>query len=72
MSKNITREEPHSPAPIYRTGDEITFKFEGNVRATVKGSEVVDGKLWLIAHVEHSFHVPAGRVLHCERKEGAR
>jgi hypothetical protein len=34
-------------SPTYRAGDTIVFKYAGNVRATVEGCELVDGRVWL-------------------------
>jgi hypothetical protein len=53
-------------------GDEITFKYEGNVRATVEGSEVIGGKTWLIARASLEFKVPASQVVRAERGEPGR
>lgn len=36
-----------SVSPVYRVGDTIIFKFEGNIRATVEGCEIIDGGVWL-------------------------
>lgn len=55
--------------PIHRVGDEITFKYEGNVRAVVEGFQIIDGVLWFTAYTTMSFEVPAGIVLHVERKD---
>jgi hypothetical protein len=67
MPQNITGEEPRPPAPICRTGDEITFKFEGNVRATVEGFEEVGGTLWVVARASLRFTVPPSLVVGVER-----
>jgi len=66
-----TRDTP-PVAPIYRAGDEITFKYEGNIRATVEGSEVVGGKTWLVARATLEFKVPASQVVRAERGEPGR
>ena len=39
--------KPCSVSPIYRVGETIVFKFEGNIRARVEGYEIIDGKAWL-------------------------
>jgi hypothetical protein len=54
-------------SPIYRVGDTVVFKYEGNVRATVEGSEVVNGRLWLRCRAELVFEVPASQVVGVER-----
>jgi len=54
--------------PIYRAGDTIVFKYEGNVRATVEGSEVVGGRVWLRCRAELVFEVPASHVVGVERE----
>ena len=74
MPDNNTRGPRATPpvAPIYRAGDEITFKYEGNIRATVEGSEVIDGKTWLVARASLEFKVPASQVVRAERGEPGR
>jgi hypothetical protein len=54
--------------PIYRAGDTIVFKYEGNVRATVEGSEVVGGRVWLRCRAELHFEVPASQIVAVERE----
>ena len=74
MSDDNTRGTRDTPliAPIYRAGDEITFKYEGNIRATVDGSEVINGKTWLVARASLEFKVPASQVVRAERGEPGR
>ena len=60
---------PGSVSSIYRAGDTIIFKFEGNVRATVEGSEVVDGRVWLLCRAALHFKVPSSRVIGTEVEE---
>jgi hypothetical protein len=55
--------------PIYRAGDTIVFKYEGNVRATVEGYELLGGKLRLRCRAEVYFLVPASHVVGVEREE---
>jgi hypothetical protein len=55
---------------IYRAGDTIVFKYEGNVRARVEGCEVVDGRVRLRCRAELEFEVPASHVVAVEREEG--
>ena len=57
-------------SPLYRVGDTIIFKFEGNIRARVEGREVIDGKVWLEADAAPlSFLVPSSEVIGVEPKE---
>jgi len=56
-------------APVYRVGDTVVFKYEGNVRATVEGCELVDGRLWLRCHATLDFQVPASQIIEVEREE---
>lgn len=74
MPNNNTRDTHDTPpvAPIYREGDEITFKYEGNVRATVEGFEVIGGKMWLVARASLEFKVPASQVVRAEHGEPGR
>jgi hypothetical protein len=55
--------------PVYRVGDEIIFKFEGNLRAQVEGYEIVDGRPWLVARALLGFKVPFSKVVGVEREE---
>lgn len=41
-------------SPLYRTGDTIIFKYEGNVRAEVTGHQVLGGKVWVEARAATS------------------
>ena len=56
-------------SPSYRVGDEIIFKFEGNLRARVVGYEMVAGSLWLDCRARFGFLVPAAQVVGVEREE---
>jgi hypothetical protein len=56
-------------SPIYRVGDTVVFKYEGNARATVEGYELLDGKVRLRCRAEISFLVPASQVVGVEREE---
>jgi hypothetical protein len=56
-------------SPIYRVGDTIVFKYEGNVRALVEGYELLDGKVRLRCRAEISFLVPPSQVVGVEREE---
>jgi hypothetical protein len=55
-------------SPIYRAGDTVIFKYEGNVRATVDGCELGDGRLWLRCRAALDFVVPASQVVGVERE----
>ncbi len=50
-------------SPVYRAGDTVVFKYEGNVRARVEGSEVVDGRVWLRCRAALDFEVPASQII---------
>lgn len=57
-------------SPLYRSGDIIIFKYEGNVRASVTGHRIVGGKVWLEARAaDLIFLVPAQHVVGVEPKE---
>jgi hypothetical protein len=70
-------EENSTPAPrggkvssLYRLGDTIVFKYEGNVRARVTGHQVIGGKVWIEAHAaDTSFLIPVNHVVGVEPKE---
>jgi hypothetical protein len=62
------REDESTPSPTYRVGDEIVFKYEGNVRATVEGYELVGGKVRLRARAQIVFLVPSSQVLAVDRE----
>lgn len=61
--------KPSPAPPAYRVGDEIIFKFEGNLRARVEGYEVVGGRVWLAARASLAFLVPPSQVVGVEREE---
>ena len=60
--------EPCLVSSIYREGDTVVFKYEGNVRARVEGSEVIAGRVWLRCRAELEFEVPASQVVAVERE----
>jgi hypothetical protein len=60
---------PRPVPPIYRVGETIIFNYEGNIRATVEGYEVIEGKVWLECRALLSFTVPQSRVVGVEREE---
>lgn len=49
MAENSTSVSTGKVSPLYRSGDTIVFKYEGNVRAEVTGHQIVGGKVWLEA-----------------------
>jgi hypothetical protein len=71
MSDDNTRGERDTPtvAHVYRLGDEIIFKYEGNVRATVEGSELIGGRAWVVARASIVFIVPPSQVVGVEHGE---
>ena len=55
--------------PVYRVGDVIVFKYEGNVRAEVTGHQILGGKLWLEARAaDLTFLIPVRHVVGVEPK----
>jgi len=54
--------------PIYRAGDTVVFKYEGNVHATVEGYELVGGRVWLRCRAALEFEVPASQIVAVERE----
>ena len=62
------REDESASSPAYRAGDEIIFKYEGNVRATVEGYELVGDKVRLRARANLIFLVPSSQVVAVERE----
>lgn len=55
-------------SPIYRVGETIIFKYEGNLRATVEGYHMEGGKLWLRCWAEATFLVPPSQIIGVERE----
>jgi hypothetical protein len=68
--ESASAKEPAPPA--YHVGDEIVFKFEGNLRARVTGFEEVGGRTWLEARARLRFLVPPSLVVGVEREGGER
>lgn len=72
MNKHIIpaqQGKPRPVSPIYRVGDEIVFKFEGNLRARVVRYEVVGGRVLLDCRALLGFLVPYSQVVGVEREE---
>jgi len=62
-------QKPCHVSPIYRVGDQIIFKFEGNMRARVEGHEIVDGLVWLACRALLDFKIPHSQVIGVESQE---
>lgn len=60
---------PRPASPIYRVGDTIIFKYEGNLRARVEGYENVGGELRLDCRASLAFLVPLSQVVGVEPEE---
>ncbi|MDQ3917407.1 MAG: hypothetical protein M3348_02945 [Acidobacteriota bacterium] len=72
MAENSTGVPAGKVSPLYRPGDTIVFKYEGNVRAEVTGHQVISGKVWLEARAaDLTFLVPTHMVVGVEPKEVA-
>lgn len=57
---------------IYRVGEVIVFKYEGNVRAEVTGHREIDGRVWVEARAaDLDFLVPVFMVIGTEPREVA-
>jgi len=70
MAEDSTSVSGGKVSPLYRPGEVIIFKYEGNVRAEITGHQVLDGKLWLEARAaDLTFLVPAHAVVGTEPKE---
>jgi len=70
MAENSTTASGGNVSLLYRTGDTIVFKYEGNVRAQVTGHQIVGGKVWLECRAaDISFLIPAHMVVGTEPKE---
>lgn len=71
MAKNTTTPPPQGKvSPLYREGDTVIFKYEGNIRATVCGHRLIDGKVWLEADAQClSFVIPLSQVIGVEPRE---
>jgi len=62
------RPDGPTPRPVYSLGDEIIFKYEGNVRARVVGFETVGGESWPVARATLEFTVPPSLIAGVERE----
>ena len=61
--------KPCFESRVYQVGDQIIFKYEGNIRARVEGQEIVDGRVWLACHALLDFKVPRSQVIGVEEQE---
>jgi hypothetical protein len=71
MEEELTPSDGGEVCPVssvYRVGDTVVFKYEGNVRATVEAHEMVGGRLWLRCRAELVFQVPASQIIEVERE----
>lgn len=67
MAENNTTPHRNKMSLLYRAGDIVIFKYEGNVRARVMGQRLIDGKVWLEAEISHlSFVIPASEIIGTE------
>ncbi|HEY0172081.1 MAG TPA: hypothetical protein VGB98_13745 [Pyrinomonadaceae bacterium] len=72
MAEDSTTASGGKVAPLYRAGDTVVFKYEGNVRAEVTGHQVIGGRVWLEARAaDLDFLIPAHAVVGVEPKEVA-
>ncbi len=62
------RPDGPTPPPVCRLGDEIIFKYEGNVRARVVGFETVGAESWPVARATLEFTVPPSLIAGVERE----
>ncbi len=70
MAEDSTSVPAGKVSPLYRVGEVIVFKYEGNVRAEVTGHQVLGGKLWIEARAaDLDFLIPAHAVVGVEPKE---
>jgi hypothetical protein len=70
LPENAGSEDEPVPFPAYHLGDEIVFKYEGNLRARVTGHKVMGGKVWVEAQATNiEFLIPVCQVIGVEPKE---
>ncbi len=69
MDKDTTpAPQGNTASPAVRVGDEIIFKFEGNLRARVESSETVGDEVWFDTSAFLSFKVPLSLVVGVEKE----
>ena len=70
MADDSTRESGVDVSSIYRAGDTVVFKYEGNMRARVTGHRFVYGRVWLEARTASvDFLIPPSHVVCVEPRE---
>ena len=70
MAENSTAAPGGKRSPVYRVGETVVFKYEGNVRAQVEGHQIIGGKVWIEASAaDMSFLVPAYKIVGAEPEE---
>lgn len=72
MPEDITpanQSKPRPTSPVYRVGDTVVFKFEGNLRARIEGFEVAGGRVRLDCRAFLGFLVPYSQVVGVERED---
>lgn len=67
-STQSEEEKTYTVTPLCRVGDEVVFRFEGNLRARVEGFEVVGGRVRLDCRASLAFLVPHSAVVAVERE----
>lgn len=63
------RPDEPPPPPLYRLGDEIIFKYEGNIRARVVGFETIGGESRPVARALLEFTVPPSLIAGVEGED---
>jgi hypothetical protein len=70
MAENTTTPHQGKVSSLYRAGDIVIFKYEGNLRAHVTGHRLIDGKVWLEAETSLlSFVIPSSEIIGTEPRE---
>jgi hypothetical protein len=62
----LKRPNEPSPPTLYHLGDEIIFKYEGNIRARVVGFETVRGESWPVTRATLEFTIPPSLIVGVE------
>ncbi len=70
MAENSTAAPGGKRSPVYRLGETIVFKYEGNVRARVEGHQIIGGRVWVEARAaDICFLVPVHHIVGTEPEE---
>jgi hypothetical protein len=70
MAEDSTTPRECNVSSIYRAGDTIVFKYEGNMRACVTGHRLIDGRVWIEADAASvNFLIPASQIIGVEPRE---